>query len=160
MRGRLTSIWGCVIAQLFFAALCGGAQQRGLVSERPSPGGRGAPAAEPEAPSAAPEAIPVASNPPASIPRLIKFSGAVRDLAGRPITGPADVTFALYKDETGGAPLWWETQTVEADAQGRYTVLLGAMHAQGLPIELFTSEEAHWLGVAVGIFPSSRARCW
>jgi hypothetical protein len=106
------------------------------------------PAAVPDAPSSA-----VAAVPPATIPHLVKFTGEVRDPAGRPITGPAHLTFALYKDEAGGTPLWWETQTLEGDAQGRYTVLLGAMHAEGLPIEMFTSDQAHWLGVQVDNLP-------
>lgn len=63
------------------------------------------------------------------------------------------MTFALYAVEAGGEALWFETQTVEADAQGRYTVLLGAMHADGLPMDLFTSGEARWLGVSVGKLP-------
>ena len=30
---------------------------------------------------------------PASVPRLIRFSGILQNLAGKPISGPADVTF-------------------------------------------------------------------
>lgn len=91
----------------------------------------------------------------ASVPRLIKFNGTLKDLAGKPLTGPVDVSFALYKDQTGGTPLWFETQTVEADRLGHYTVLLGAMTPQGVPLELFTSGEAHWLGVQAGNLPES-----
>jgi hypothetical protein len=57
------------------------------------------------------------------------------------------VTFALYADETGGAPLWLETQNVEIDNTGHYTVLLGSTNSDGLPIDLFTSGKAQWLGV-------------
>ena len=46
----------------------------------------------------------------------------------------------------GGAPLWQETQTVVVDADGRYTLLLGATLPEGLPLELFASGEARWLG--------------
>jgi len=38
---------------------------------------------------------------------------------------------------------------VEADEEGRYTVLLGASEGEGVPLELFTSEKARWLGVEV-----------
>jgi hypothetical protein len=72
------------------------------------------------------------------VPRLIKFNGALRDLSGKPIAGPVDVTFSLYSDEAGGNALWFETQTVRADALGNYTVLLGAMTPAGVPMELFT----------------------
>jgi hypothetical protein len=92
----------------------------------------------------------VAASSQAVVPRLMKFTGTLRDAAGKPISGPVDVTFVLYAAESGGDPLWFETQSVQADEQGRYTALLGAMHTEGLPVELFASGEAHWLGVQVG----------
>ncbi len=88
-----------------------------------------------------------------AVPRLIKFTGTLRDLAGKPIAGLVDVTFALYAQESGGAPLWFETQTVDASNLGRYTVLLGAMTPAGVPMELFEQGEARWLGVMVQGFP-------
>ncbi|HEV2349191.1 MAG TPA: hypothetical protein VG028_05020 [Terriglobia bacterium] len=84
------------------------------------------------------------------VPRLMKFGGVVRDAAGKPLSGTVDVTFSLYSTEAGGSPLWFETQSVQADELGRYTALLGALHTDGLPIDLFTSGEAHWLGIQVG----------
>jgi hypothetical protein len=91
-----------------------------------------------------------ASAPSPSVPRLVKFSGVLTDLTGKPLGGPVEVAFNIYQNESDAESLWQETQTVEADAAGRYTVLLGAMSAQGLPMELFTSGEARWLGVAAG----------
>jgi len=79
---------------------------------------------------------------PTPIPRLVKFSGTIAHAQG--IVG---VTFALYRNQTGGAPLWLETQNVTVDEKGRYVVSLGADHAQGLPLGLFSSGEARWLGV-------------
>ena len=58
----------------------------------------------------------------------------------------AGITFALYSQQTGSAPLWQETQNVAADANGHYAVLLGATKPDGLPAELFTSKQAHWVG--------------
>ncbi|MGH6630478.1 MAG: hypothetical protein ACREB3_12165, partial [Burkholderiales bacterium] len=87
------------------------------------------------------------------MPRLIRFSGALKDAAGKPIASVQDLTFSLYGVEAGGEALWFETQPVEADALGRYSVLLGAMHPDGLPMDLFTSGEARWLGVSVGRLP-------
>jgi hypothetical protein len=40
-----------------------------------------------------------------------------------------------------------ETQNVTADATGHYTVQLGSTKPEGVPMELFTSGEARWLGV-------------
>jgi hypothetical protein len=85
-----------------------------------------------------------------SVPRLVRFNGTLQDGTGKPLAGPVEVTFELFAQQSGGEPLWWETQTVEVDAEGRYSVLLGAMHPDGLPMDLFTAGEARWLGVAVG----------
>jgi hypothetical protein len=45
--------------------------------------------------------------------------------------------------------LWSETQSVQAGPGGHYTVLLGAAKSEGLPADLFTAEQAHWVGVSV-----------
>jgi hypothetical protein len=84
-----------------------------------------------------------------ALPRLVRFGGAVKDLNGEPLTGVVGVTFAFYSEKTGGAPLWLETQNATADSAGRYTVLLGSTKPEGLPPELFTTEQARWVGVQV-----------
>jgi trimeric autotransporter adhesin len=84
-----------------------------------------------------------------ALPRLVRFGGSVKDARGVPLTGVVGVTFALYSEATGGAPLWLETQNVTADSNGRYTVLLGATRPEGLPVELFSSEQARWVGAQV-----------
>jgi hypothetical protein len=81
-----------------------------------------------------------------TVPHLIKFSSVVKADAGAPKTGVVGITFAFYKDQQGGAPLWLETQNVQADANGRYTVMLGATKPDGLPMEFFSSNEARWVG--------------
>ncbi len=84
-----------------------------------------------------------------TVPRLIRFGGVARDLNGKPLTGTVGLTFLLYKDQEGGAPLWMETQNVQPDPRGNYTVQLGAEHSDGMPTDIFTSGEARWLGVQV-----------
>ena len=59
------------------------------------------------------------------------------------------ITFTLYSEQTGGAALWLETQNVTADSNGQSTALLGSTKPDGLPAELFTSEQARWVGVQV-----------
>ena len=81
------------------------------------------------------------------MPTLVNFSGILTDASRKPLSGALGVTFYLYKDEQGGAPLWMETQNVQPDKRGHYTVALGSTTAQGLPASLFTSGEARWLGV-------------
>jgi len=107
-------------------------------------------AAEPQAPSrtvqAPPELVPTLP-----VPRLVKFAGMFKDEQGKARTRVVGVTFAIYKDQEGGAALWMETQNVELDEQGHYSVLLGATKPEGLPLELFTTGEPRWLGVQVNL---------
>jgi hypothetical protein len=84
---------------------------------------------------------------PAGVPRMVKFGGVLKDGAGKPHTGIVGITFAIYAESSGGAPLWQETQNVQLDQQGRYAVFLGASTPQGLPQELFASAEPRWLSV-------------
>jgi endosialidase-like protein len=83
----------------------------------------------------------------AIVPRLMKFSGTLLDEQAQPMKSPVGVTFALYAQQSGSAALWMETQNVETDAKGNYTVLLGANSASGIPADLFNTGEARWLGV-------------
>jgi hypothetical protein len=83
----------------------------------------------------------------AQVPRLVRFDGVVKDRLGRPQSGTVALTFSIYELQEGGTALWMETQTAQLDDQGRYSVLLGAMQPEGLPLDLFTSGKARWLGV-------------
>src|SRR5262249_32666760 len=55
----------------------------------------------------------------------------------------------LYDAQSGGQLLWSEKQSVQCDEQGHYTVLLGSTQQEGLPLEVFTSRQARWLGVTL-----------
>src|SRR5271170_2093681 len=94
------------------------------------------------------QSMPSAANP-SPVPHLVNFAGTASDLNNKPMTGVVGLTFALYKDQQGGAPLWLETQDAKIDRNGHYTVQLGATKSDGLPAELFTSGEAQWLGVQI-----------
>jgi hypothetical protein len=84
-----------------------------------------------------------------ALPRLVRFGGTLKDLNGNPLTGVVGITFAFYSEKTGGAPLWLETQNAAADDTGHYAVLLGSTKPEGLPADLFISEQARWVGVQV-----------
>ncbi len=84
-----------------------------------------------------------------SVPNLIRYGGTLKEANGAPVAATAGVTFAIYKQQDGGAPVWMETQNVTTDAGGNYSVLLGSTTATGLPSELFSEEEQRWLGVQV-----------
>ena len=81
-------------------------------------------------------------------PRLVRFAGAVKAAEGVLPAGAATVTFAVYADAEGGAPLWSETQGVLVDADGRYTAVLGVTLPEGVPLDIFASGMARWLGVS------------
>ena len=89
----------------------------------------------------------VATNTSVAVPPLMNFSGVLTDVNGKPLTGTVGVTFLLYKDQQGGSPLWLETQNVQPDNRGHYTVMLGSTSSAGLPSDIFVAGEAHWLGV-------------
>jgi hypothetical protein len=83
------------------------------------------------------------------VPPLVPYEGVALDAQGKPVAGPASLTFLFYKDAEGGEPLFTETQTVALDATGRYKVQLGASLPSGLPADLFGSGEARWLAVQI-----------
>ena len=54
----------------------------------------------------------------ATVPRVVQFSGIVKEATGRPVAG---VTFSLYKDQASGTPIWLETQNVPLDERAAGT---------------------------------------
>jgi hypothetical protein len=84
-----------------------------------------------------------------SVPQIIQFSGQLNETSGGAAipSGTVSITFALYENEQGGTALWSETQNVQVDSQGRYTALLGSASSEGVPLNLFTAVQAHWLAV-------------
>jgi hypothetical protein len=80
------------------------------------------------------------------VDRLFRVSGTIAP-AGAP--GLRTVTFAIHDTENGAASLWEETQTVMVDGEGRYTALIGAATADGLPASLFATGEPRWLATTV-----------
>jgi hypothetical protein len=90
-----------------------------------------------------------APQPKGIVPRLVNFSGKARNDKGKPLPGIVTVSFAIYNDESDDNPLWTETQNATADAEGNYTVQLGATGPEGLPLDLFSAAAARWLGVRV-----------
>jgi trimeric autotransporter adhesin len=84
-----------------------------------------------------------------AVPPLVRFSGVAKEADGAALSGTIGVTFSIYKDQQGGAPLWIETQNVEPDSAGQYSVMLGATKPDGLPTYLFASGDARWLAVQI-----------
>ena len=82
-----------------------------------------------------------------SVPRLVSVTGVYQPADGQPPPAGTVVTLLIYAEQQGGAPLWQETQNVELDKSGRYSLLLGAGQADGIPLEVFASGDAQWLAL-------------
>lgn len=89
---------------------------------------------------------PISSINSSAVPGEIRFSGVLRAIDGTTTFGTHNVTFGIYRDETGGVPMWTESRSVVADSQGRFTVLLGSASAAGVPSDVFVSDEPRWIG--------------
>jgi len=90
------------------------------------------------------------------VPRVIEYSGTIDPQIARnqedgstknASLAVVSLTFSLYEAQEGGDPLWSESQKVQLDQRGRYGVFLGAAGGEGLPLDLFASGKALWLGV-------------
>lgn len=93
-------------------------------------------------------AAPQSSNSAtASLPRYVSFTGVLKNQDGKPAAGTVDIRFLIYEEEAGGEPLWAENQRVTPDAEGHFTVTLGANTKDGLPKEFFTATKARWLAI-------------
>ena len=95
------------------------------------------------------------------VPRLVSVTGVYQPADGQPPPAGTVVTLLIYADEHGGTPLWQETQNVVLDKSGRYSLLLGAAQADGIPLEVFASGEAQWLALhfaGLGEVEGSRTR--
>ena len=90
-----------------------------------------------------------ASTANTAVPGLINYSGVLKDINGKPLNGIAGVTFLLYKEEQGGAPVWIETQNITPDKNGKYTVTLGSTKLDASLSDSFANGEARWLGVQI-----------
>src|SRR5664279_1968217 len=85
-----------------------------------------------------------------TVPNFIRYNGTVLQAKSAAVPSPiVGVTFAIYRQQEGGAPVWLETQNVTLDASGRYSVLLGSTTSSGLPTDLFSPQEPRWLAVKV-----------
>ena len=96
-----------------------------------------------------------------SVPRLVNVSGEFRPSDGSAPFSLETVTLRVYSQQSGGVPLWQETQTVTVDQYGFYTVVLGATEKEGIPLHVFGSSEAQWLGLTwsrAGEVEGARAR--
>ena len=94
--------------------------------------------------------VAAAQEAAVTVPNLVRYAGTLKDGNGLPLSSiTVGVTFAVYRQQDGGAAIWMETQNVTTDAAGNYSVLLGSTTSAGLPGDLFSQPEPRWLGVQV-----------
>lgn len=87
-------------------------------------------------------------------PKLMNFQGVLTDSNGARVNGQVQATFRVYPTETGGSPIFEETQTVDA-LDGLVSVLIGSV----TPLDATTfSGEVRWLGIKVGSDPEMSPR--
>ena len=82
-------------------------------------------------------------------PRLVRVTSSFRPADGQPPAPIETMTLSIYGEETGGEPLWQETQRVLVNPDGSFTLLLGSTRPGGLPPDLLTSGEPRWLAIRV-----------
>ncbi len=82
-----------------------------------------------------------------TVPRIIRVANVFRPANGYAISPVESVTLAVYGQERGGDPLWTETQNINVDQEGHYSLLVGSSSPEGVPADLFASGEPRWLGV-------------
>lgn len=85
----------------------------------------------------------------ASTPSLIGVTGAISSSGGAAPDGAYDLTFALYKDQSGGTPLWFEGPLTIGVKNGMFSVNLGVTKV--LPPAVMAT--ATWVGVAIAQEP-------
>lgn len=81
------------------------------------------------------------------VPLIVKFSSSIREINGTISSGQRSITFGLYKEQSGGSPIWSEMHTVALDDQGHFSVLLGSANTTGVPAAAFVAGEPRWIGV-------------
>ena len=101
-------------------------------------------------------------QPTAAVPKLVRFSGSFRPASGTPAQTMESVTLSVYRDQTGGDALWHEIQNVVVDADGHYSVLMGATQNEGCRSICSPPENrAGWACSSTGLAKrSSLACCW
>jgi hypothetical protein len=80
-------------------------------------------------------------SPTTTVPRTVRYTGSFHPADGLPLERTEGVTVTVYRDQTGGDPLWQETQNVQVGASGNFAVEMGATQTDGLPLDLLRTGE-------------------
>lgn len=76
--------------------------------------------------------------------QVVSFQGVLSDASGQPLAdGNHALTFAIYDVQSGGTPLWTESQTI-ATTTGLLNARLGSVTPLGLAFD-----RQYWLGISI-----------
>ena len=81
-------------------------------------------------------------------PQLINYQGRLTDETSEPLDGDYAMQFLIYSEESGGSPIWTETQTLVVVSNGVFNVKLGS--EVPLPLDLFSGSGDRYLETKVG----------
>src|SRR5262245_22483191 len=84
-----------------------------------------------------PASAQTSSDPTVTVPRVVSVSGAFTPADGQAPHSVEVVTLSIYAEPEGGLPLWQERQSLAVDPSGRFTLMAGATHPAGIPVEVF-----------------------
>jgi len=78
----------------------------------------------------------VSSRPAGAVPLMMNYQGFLTDNTNTPVSANLPMTFKIYADSTGGAPLWTESYAAVSVSAGVFNLLLGRVTP--LPLNVFT----------------------
>ena len=81
----------------------------------------------------------------AAVPSTIGYQGFLTSANGTPVDGAVVMTFRLYAADSGGSPLWTETQLSVNVSGGVFEVVLGSL----TPLTPLAFDVPYWLTTAI-----------
>ncbi|MBK7473371.1 MAG: hypothetical protein IPI73_24780 [Betaproteobacteria bacterium] len=82
-----------------------------------------------------------------AVPHVLNFQGYLTTSNGTPVTATVSMQFKLYASDTGGSPIYSETQPSVAVTNGRFDVVIGTQD----PIpDNIPFDQPYWLAITVG----------
>lgn len=82
------------------------------------------------------------------VPNVISFQGSISDeKSSDALTGTYSITFNLYSEKTGGAPVWSETQRQVQLKEGKFQVLFGS-NKESNPLNI-PFDKKYFIGISI-----------
>ncbi len=82
-----------------------------------------------------------------AVPHVLNYQGYLTTSIGTPVTATVSMQFKLYASDTGGSPLYSETQPSVAVTNGQFNVVIGT--PDPIPDNV-PFDQPYWVGITVG----------